>query len=208
MKNALLVGWHYFQLASPWLITSFIPSVIVGLTKYPKAQNVFKFLLNMVSILSHKDSNEQTLKLPLTMSKPPLGKAPMELPGASAPPSIPPLTPDPPSAALVLLLAFTMGISACSAHGQVVVGQLGKCELGQLPSTMQALVADATAILVNGTSWSSELEALALQVGPGNLGCVVQAIMSSLQAKKTAKPGNAAYTMAVIHAKEYLAKHK
>lgn len=198
MKNVMLVLWQSIKLASPYLITVGIPSIINGMVKYPRTQNAFKVFLNMISALANDDS-PHTFKLPLTMSKPPVDCAPLPLP---------PLSPSEPPTAAIILMAFAFTMSACTPHGKVVIGNLGKCELGQLPATMQAIVADATAILVSGQSWTSELESLAIQVGPGNLGCVVQAILSSLQTKKAANPGNTQYAQAVIHAKEYLAAHK
>src|SRR5712664_4374697 len=58
-----------------------LPSVITGLTPYPKAKGVIPFLqllLNIVSILTHHDS-PGTFKAPLTLSKPPEDGALVEL---------------------------------------------------------------------------------------------------------------------------------
>jgi hypothetical protein len=50
-----------------------LPTVITGLSEYPKAAGVTSFLkvvLNLLSVLTHKDS-PGTFKLPLTLSQPP-----------------------------------------------------------------------------------------------------------------------------------------
>jgi hypothetical protein len=81
MQHALQVlqlAWHWVQVISPWLVTLFIPSLIVGLTPYPKAAeavSVLKAILNFLSVLAHSDS-PGTFKAPFTMSRPPAGGTP------------------------------------------------------------------------------------------------------------------------------------
>lgn len=73
MLHALHVALTWLQIISPWLVASFIPSLIVGLTPYPKADGIvqgLKIALNFLSILSHSDS-PGTFKPPMTMSKEP-----------------------------------------------------------------------------------------------------------------------------------------
>jgi hypothetical protein len=72
--------WHAFQLAAPWLIIAFIPSVIVGLTKFPRRPGALCTLmriLNFLSVLTHSDWRG-TFKMPLAMSSPPSGRPPRD----------------------------------------------------------------------------------------------------------------------------------
>jgi hypothetical protein len=68
--------WHCFELAAPWLIVAFIPSIIVGLTKCPRRSGAIRTLmrvLNFMSVLAHSDSRG-TFKMPFVMSSPPSGR--------------------------------------------------------------------------------------------------------------------------------------
>src|SRR5579859_3972298 len=69
MDKALTVGHWLLWVLVPWAIAT-LPSVIVALTPYPQVQTFVVRVLNALSILAHKDS-PGTLKLPLTMSRPP-----------------------------------------------------------------------------------------------------------------------------------------
>jgi hypothetical protein len=40
----LQAGWHALQLVAPWLVVSLIPSLIVGLTPFPKAADAVTLL--------------------------------------------------------------------------------------------------------------------------------------------------------------------
>jgi hypothetical protein len=63
--------WHCFKLAAPWLITAFIPSVIVGLTRFShRPARTLMQIFDGMSVLVHNDS-PGTFKLPFTMSVPP-----------------------------------------------------------------------------------------------------------------------------------------
>lgn len=68
---------HYFNVVAPWLVVAGLPSIITALTPYPKAGGAVKALsvvLNVLSMLTHHDS-PGTMKLPFTMSKPPVAGA-------------------------------------------------------------------------------------------------------------------------------------
>jgi hypothetical protein len=68
-------AWHYFQLIAPWLVVSFIPSLITGLSAYPKAAGVVSALRKVLQVLSFVTHADQagTFKLPLTMVPAPGG---------------------------------------------------------------------------------------------------------------------------------------
>lgn len=92
-----------------------------------------------------------------------------------------PVSPPPPPitkvAAMLPLLFIVFAVSGCpSAGGKALVA----CELGKLPQTEQSVLTDVTAIaMAGGTNWQSQLEALGLQVGPGQLDCVIAAIVAA-----------------------------
>lgn len=107
-------------------------------------------------------------------------------------PSVDPSTntskkPDP--TALVLALFMTMAVSGC-AGGKA----LGACELGKLPQTSQPAVSAVVAIAVaGGANWQDELEALAKTLAPGQLECVVQAVVAAWSASRASlSPAHAA----------------
>jgi hypothetical protein len=62
MKQALQIlrcAWNDFEAIAPRLVASFVPSLIVGLTPYPKTAGVvraLKLILNFLSALTHHDS--------------------------------------------------------------------------------------------------------------------------------------------------------
>jgi hypothetical protein len=72
--------WHCFELAAPWLIVAFIPSVIVGFTNFPRRPGALRTvmrILNFMSLLAHSDSRG-TFKMPFMMSSPPSGRPPRD----------------------------------------------------------------------------------------------------------------------------------
>lgn len=72
MDKALLV-WHWFQIVAPWLVVSLLPSLITGLSSFPKASgavSVLKQVLAALSVLTHADS-PGTFKAPLMPSRAP-----------------------------------------------------------------------------------------------------------------------------------------
>lgn len=74
MEKALVI-WHYFQVIAPWLVVSLLPSLITGLSQFPKAGgivSVLKQVLAALSVLTHADS-PGTFKLPLAPAKAPNG---------------------------------------------------------------------------------------------------------------------------------------
>jgi hypothetical protein len=73
MTHVLHTAWTSLQAIAPFLVLVLIPSVINALLPYQRAQGAIKVLhvaLDLLSILVRSDS-PGTLKLPLTVSKPP-----------------------------------------------------------------------------------------------------------------------------------------
>ena len=71
--DKLQLAWHYLVVISPWLVVSLLPSLITGLSPYPKAAGVvsaLRKLLSLLSILTHSDS-PGTLKPLLVPAKMP-----------------------------------------------------------------------------------------------------------------------------------------
>lgn len=72
MDKATL-AWHYFSLLAPWLVLSFLPSLITGLSQFPKAAGVVTVLRKVLTVLSFVSHVDQpgTFKAPLTLGAKP-----------------------------------------------------------------------------------------------------------------------------------------
>ena len=69
--------WHQFQPIAAWILVSLIPSVITGLSQFPKTKGIAAALqkvLQFVSVLTHSDQ-AGTFKAPLTLVPAPGGKS-------------------------------------------------------------------------------------------------------------------------------------
>jgi hypothetical protein len=93
---------------------------------------------------------------------------------AAMPPKMP--TPLPPAA--VLLFFGLLSLGACATPG----GQAwGKCELGQLPQNSQTVIACTEGALLSPADWQAELTSCGASLLPGQLSCIVQAIIAATQ---------------------------
>lgn len=118
-----------------------------------------------------------------------------------------------PSKTAAILLPFLLlgMVSGCGTPGAQA---LKTCEMGKLPQTIQAIVAEVSTILASGgATWQHDLEELGKQLGPGQLQCIIAAIMGG-NAGFAATPGTPSNTWAKQHpeaatrAQTYLATHK
>jgi len=89
---------HWLEMAL--VLTAILPTIITGLRDYPQAQHWLNVLLDVLSLVTHRDS-QGSLKIPGKRSIPP---------GELALPKMPP--PLPP-AAVLLPLILALGLSAC-----------------------------------------------------------------------------------------------
>jgi hypothetical protein len=111
---------------------------------------------------------------------------------------------------LVLILALSsilLSLPACGPQGAAIGQSLKTCELGSLPSALESVIADVTAILFGGqTSWQDQLTQLGVQVGKEQLNCVVSAVGSGLKARlaKRGQP-DPQYSEAITRSGQWLA---
>lgn len=92
----------------------------------------------------------------------------------------------PSDAALVLAMALgVIGMFAgCGPRGAAFGNSMSACELGKLPSTLEAAIAEVTAILFSGgQTWQNDLEQLGVKVGASQLDCVVEAVSDSVRGR-------------------------
>ncbi len=109
-------------------------------------------------------------------------------------------------ALLLATVALLLAACGCTTPG----GQaFGKCEIGGLSQTLQAVIAQVVAIAAQPAGWSQDLEHLGEQVGPAQLNCVVQAIANSMQPSGLTASQESP-TRAVIRERlhSWLAQHK
>ncbi len=179
----VLQYWNYFAInIAPWLVVAGIPSLITALTKYPQAGGVVKALqtiLDLLSALTHKDS-PGTLKLPLSVSTPPMIEQDAAAPARSTQPHG--------RVDVSLLLALSgfliaLGI-ALVMSGCAGGAAFGKCELGKLPQTLQSIIAAVAAIAAEPGGYVQDLERLGTQIGPAQLDCIVSALIADTSAPK------------------------
>ena len=109
--------------------------------------------------------------------------------------------PPPMQAAMLLpfLLLGALTLNGCTTGGAA----LGKCELNNLPQSVQTLVAVVTTAL-SGATWQQDLTALEPSAN-GQLDCIVSAIIASMQKRAEVTPSS----LAVIeHGRAWLALKK
>lgn len=83
---------------------------------------------------------------------------------------------------------------------------LGACELAKLPNTSQVVIADVTAIATSaGSNWEAQLEALGMQLLPGQLDCVIQALVTAWSTRGAALPVE--HLVGLTRMKKYQADH-
>jgi hypothetical protein len=185
----------YFPKVATWLVVAGIPSIITGLSEYPKADGFVKGLktvLNMLSMLTHSDS-PGTFKLPFKRSESPLSFAdksdtdPVKLPAMMLP---------------FILIPLLFVSTACAGWNAWT-----NCELGKLPQTVQALVANVSAIAAQPSGYVEDLANLSNAVGADQVNCVVQAIQADLAKPRGTAIGS--YRSAQSqHLREYIDKQK
>lgn len=188
MSVTLLTIWNVFQKIAPWIIVSFLPSLITGLTLFPQLAPEAAFLqkvlvgiqraLNFFSITTHKDE-VGTFKLPLKLSKLPNGATTVVL--------------------ALSLVGVLIGCGVVSTTGQAALD----CGKQAVQAEIMNLVPAVTAIL-NGSpaDWEAQLNALE-SVGEDALLCTVEAVVKSLKVEP-----NAPLSPARANGMKYLHDHK
>lgn len=81
--------------------------------------------------------------------------------------------------AAAMVLVFVMGASGCGAAGQV----LKNCELGKLPASLEAAIADGVAIAMDPNAYAQQLLDLGEKVLPGQAQCFLGAIETWIASK-------------------------
>lgn len=116
------------------------------------------------------------------------------------------------SALVVLMAVGAMGmLTGCPAgsRGAAFGNSMAACELGQLPSTLETVIADVAAILFSGgQTWQSDLEGLGYKLAPGQLDCVVQAVGASVKGKVRHGQVSESYAEAARRADAWMARGK
>lgn len=112
--KSLEVGQFFLYIAVPWLILR-SPSIIVGLTPYPRAQGIWRDwiapALQFLSTAQHSDS-PGTYKRPFTLATPPVNMLQSEDTKRTKPPTPPPGAMRP---ALVFAVITTIAIGVASS---------------------------------------------------------------------------------------------
>jgi hypothetical protein len=161
-------------------------SIINGLIQNPEAKSILGKVLDGLSFLS-RASAPGTVKAPLTMSKKPEAAA----------------APDGASLRVLLPLALAaLSLSACAG-----AKAWAKCELGQLPQVAQTVIPDVVIDLqgANTTQVVSQLEQLGGALAPGQIACIVQAVLADVSASKAAL--STVQRQMVANGNAFLAKH-
>lgn len=216
MEHAWQVFVHYFKIIAPWLVVAGIPSIIVGLSSYPKAagvvtilqtlSNVLKQLLNPLSLLTHKDS-PGTFKMPLCMSKAPANSMYGEI-SKKGPPSTP----------LIPLLMLALFSSSCACWTQehkndvgcVVVRQIIDCTTNQATATVVPIVLSMVETFISGSTavdWGmieQKLEAFGIR----DAGCILASLEDDFLNKAKASQMSAAHAIGLHAMRERYAVNK
>jgi hypothetical protein len=199
MQHALQLlqaAWHGFQVAAPWLVTLFIPSLIVGLTPFPQAAGaitVLKTILNFLSVVAHHDS-PGTFKLPLTMSRAPTGATPTGTPPSAtddptAGDSASPVVTGPAAGAAVVLalLCATAAVAGCAASAaewKATGIDEAKCAAPAIAGAILGGLIDLLDDAAGGQSPNYQQigTSLAEQYGPTAAACAIQVAWQHLGA--------------------------
>lgn len=195
---------HAFQVfagvIAPWLTASLIPSLVVGLTPFPKASKVLKvlsFMAKCLSVVTHLDE-AGTFQIPVIT---PVAR--LLRPQAVAKASV----------ALVLLGVTLVG--ACATFRAAFVASEKQCQADNLPSNLVGALPQVTAILANPVTWEAGLIALGAQLGEEQVKCLVMAVEAGIQASHQTDAGTKSAValtpeeqLILEHAHAYLAAHK
>lgn len=181
-----------------------LPSLIVAATPYPKVDGFLKSLfqfLNIFSFLAHKDSAAQTLKMPLTQSRPPLviGTPILQQTAKGF-------------ARLNLLLGMAPAVAAlwilgsCKSGPQTVPQQLLSCAEQGLPSATISLVEDVLSSA--SPNWAVDMETLGAQYGLPVVECIVGELIGDWNAAQDGGTQAAALSPTVLaRGQAWLAAH-
>lgn len=189
--STVKVGVQWFQTYSPWIFGSLLPSVVVGLSVSPKtrgAAQVIKDFLHFFSVLSYKDENNMTFKLPFTGRKKEL------MPVVKT---------------VIMLLCLLSG--SCGPNSAVIGRNIGSslidCAASGVATEVGNLMPAVSAIVRTGTAnWDDQLHALE-SLGVSSVACAVDAVLKNLIT--TAAPRVSPEDEAVVaRCRTYLAKAK
>jgi hypothetical protein len=214
--TAFFAALYAFVLAHQAAIVAAVlvvtPSIITGLTPYPKASGVvsgLRLFLNVFSVLTHSDS-PGTLKAPLTVSSPPVGLA---IGYGSSRGFIrwPAL-----ALAVLCIAGFGLGLGCAGVFGPTIASDLKACG-AKVTQDVESQV--AATLLAGGVTWEADLITLGAQIGNDGLICAIQVAIADFQAQHAAEPTAApqsnalvastpdAHTAAIARAKAFLASH-
>lgn len=102
---------------------------------------------------------------------------------------------------LTIVLLSLLASGCATAGGKA----FRDCELGQLPAIEEAAIAEVSSIISTGTSdWESQLMNVGISIGPGQLDCILKAIVAAWTAPKAAL--RAERLQAVERAQKFLIK--
>lgn len=164
--NWLIAHWQTIA----FVLLLVVPSLITGLSRYPKAAGVVHWLkvaLDLLSVVTHADS-PGSLKVPvLQRSKSPEG---VESPG------VPPVA---------LLLILVVGLSACTprqtiawqAAGGDALGCLAPGAQGAMAGALDGAIKEATGV---GVDWNAYGKSLATTYGGAFALCLVESALKRL----------------------------
>jgi len=167
-----------------WLVPTLLyvlSNVANGLSKSPSPVaagwvHAFHYVIDIVSVIAKQDA-PAVLKMPFQRSLPRPGREVLR-------------------SALPVLFVSAFGLAACATTGGQVLDACEKTQLSQFDAT---LVADIIADLSSG-DWEAALAEAAQKVAPGQLDCLIRAVVAWASGAQTGSPA-AASRMGVIAAR-------
>lgn len=150
-----------------WTIFSFVN----GLVKNPEAKSFLGKLLDLLSYIKRADA-PGSVKLPFTRSAPKKTDDADKKPGSAG---------AVPTASITIpLIIFVLSAAACAG-----ATAWSNCELGKLPQVSQTAIPTVVQILQQDDQATAvqQLEGLGLGLLPGQISCIVQAIVADETAR-------------------------
>jgi hypothetical protein len=204
----------YLEASWPtWLgiAVAIIPSLITGLTPYPRVDGALTTLLkvlNIFSVLVHRDS-PSTLKAPFTYSKPPPGVSVRYGYSSTTHPGFSDLQ------MIRLLLGLSVVglatgflVPSCAAF-QGLVQKTISCDSESVAAAIPAILPDVINAIQGGDAWNSQLAALAETQGIELVACALEQAITMLSANSSVSktPAKVPGSVAIARATAWIATH-
>lgn len=182
----------FWQTWGPFISTSLIPTIIVGLSVSPKTSeasgvvqkvwNTVKHVLDFLSVATHKDK-PGTFQLPFKLNAVVAKKDDGE-----GPPSPPAAT----TTALLLIFAFSVPQSGCAwlkNAGTEAKSTAIDCSISSVQENAQALVPAVIGILTGGSvNWKDQVKLFVKGFGRDATACAMQTALKRLNDPVASEP--------------------